>query len=83
MMSLTKNSVNRFAIIGAMIVMALCCTCFYCSSRRACIPFFKQYFNISYVLMSTQREKKGCATGSEESMLEGCIVEVEKTKATL
>ncbi|CAL7941180.1 unnamed protein product [Xylocopa violacea] len=70
-------------IFGIIIVMILGGTCFYCTPRRMYAPFLKKYFKISYTLMSTQQENKASTSMNQGSVIEGCVVQVEKTKTVV
>ncbi|XP_017798761.1 PREDICTED: uncharacterized protein LOC108579685 [Habropoda laboriosa] len=71
------------AIFGTIIVMALCCACFYCSSRRVYSPLLKKYLKISYTLLSTQQENRTGPSTNQDATMEDCIVQIEKTKTVL
>lgn len=78
------NSLFLTAIIfGTIVILTLCCICCYCTSRRVHASFLKKYFKITYTLMSNQRENETNAARNQESIVEDCVVRIEKTKTML
>ncbi|KOX79209.1 hypothetical protein WN51_07211, partial [Melipona quadrifasciata] len=78
------NSLLLTVIISGtgLLLLILCCICYYCISRQIYVSFIKKYFKINYVLMSNQCENKTNILKNQESV-EDCIVSIEKTKTML
>lgn len=80
---LIKNRINRFTILGTLIIVALFCICVLCRSQRTYVPFIKKYFRLSYTLMSAQRENKAGSAINKQTTTEDCVVEVETAKVSV
>ncbi|CAK9796662.1 hypothetical protein ANTPLA_LOCUS918 [Anthophora plagiata] len=70
-------------ILGTIIIVALCCACFWGSCQRVWSPLLKRYLRISYTLMSTQQENRIGSSVNKDSTTKECVVQIKETTAVL
>ncbi|CAK9817666.1 hypothetical protein ANTQUA_LOCUS9512 [Anthophora quadrimaculata] len=70
-------------ILGTIIILGLCCACFYGSCQRVWPPLLKRYLKISYTLMFTQKEKRTSPSANKDSTMTESVVQIKETTAIL
>ena len=76
-------SYSAAIIFGSVAVSAIIYICYYFMYREICAFVIKKYCKITFTSMSNQRKNETNAARNQESIVGGCVVQIEKKEIML